>query len=419
MARKLFPDVSSFRTASPAGRYAARAGSVFALVLFTVAARGSFALAAASYSLQEADARLAVAQSLLEGGIYDQAKEIALSILNDDAFREPGNATHAEAVPWLQRREAARFTLERGRFGLAHDTEEYLDIAEEFAFLFQNRYRLPSPAYHLQSAYWAARAYQEAGDYDRAVAMYSRVGGFNLPPGMEGDAARRTSECLREMAEALPYPGDHQDRQLRNRLLDQAIDELGRARNAMAVGRERKELELDLISLRLARREPDYLREALAEAEAFMTAEAARDALRARAALYRAMASERLGDAEDAITWFRAVVNDENPDAEDRRTAEMGLALALRELSENRQGDERTAVLRESVQAFQRALADAGDDARFDRARTILALTLLDLGQPSVALEAINPILRRGDPGPSVRYAAGRAELARGRPEEA
>ncbi len=46
-------------------------------------------------------------------------------------------------------------------------------------------------------------------------------------------------------------------------------------------------------------------------------------------------------------------------------------------------------------------------------------MMLVDTGQPSAALETVKPVLDRGDAPPAALYAAGRAELARGRVEEA
>ncbi len=296
------------------------------------------AAAAATLSLDQADEHIAVASRLVEGGMYKQAIEQALAVLEDPDF---GQESAAGNQAWLQRREAARFYLERARFGLAATHDEYLDIAEEFAFLFQNRYRLDNPRYAMQSAYWSGRAYQAAEDYEHAISMYSRVGGLDLPQGMEGDAARRVSECLRLLAEEIPYPGTQRDRQRRRRLLDQAIDELNRARQSFPIGKSRKELELDLISLRLAQRDQDAAREALGEVEAFLAGEAARDDLRARATLYRGQAAERLGDIDDAIRWFTTVIEQENPTPEDLRDARIGLALALREAAENKPQEEK------------------------------------------------------------------------------
>lgn len=376
-------------------------------------------LAAAGMTVPEAEERVAVAMRLIEGGIYDQAADIARDVLNDPALRQSANAADPSTQAVLALREAARFALERARFGTAADKETFEDIGDEFALLYQNRYRLNEPRYGMQSAYWAGRSYQEAEDYERAVAMYSRVGGINLPQNMEGDAARRTSESLREMAEAIPYPGSQADRQRRDRLLDQAINELERARLAFPIGRIRKELELDLIALRLARRQIDYVREAMSEANAFLAGEAAKDDLRARAALYRGMAAERLDNIEDAIKWFRAVIVEENPTPDDKRSASLALALALRELSGRKAPSEKPALLSQVVEAFDVALDGTSDSERWNRARILQADTLLELGQPNAALEVLQPILDGNAILPAAWRLAGRAELNRGKPQEA
>ncbi len=370
-------------------------------------------------TVKEAEERVAVAMRLIEGGIYDQAADIVREVLNDPSLRQSADVSDPEAQAVLELRESARFALERARFGTATDKDTFEDIGDEFVLLYQNRYRLVEPRYSMQSAYWAGRAYQEAEEFDRAVAMYTRVGGINLPQNMEGDAARRTSESLREMAEAIPYPGTQADRQRRERLLDQAITELERARLAFPIGRIRKELELDLIALRLARRQVDYVREAMSEADAFLAGEAAKDDLRARAALYRGMAAERLDNIEDAIKWFRSVIVEENPTQDDKRSASLALALALRELSGRKSPAEKPALLSQAVEAFQVALEGTTDSERWNRARILEADTLLELGQPNAALEVLQPILDRDIVLPAAWRLAGRAELNRGKPQEA
>jgi hypothetical protein len=376
-------------------------------------------LAAANLTVKEAEERVAVAMRLIEGGIYDQAADIAREVLNDPSLRQSADVSDPSIQAVLALREAARFALERARFGTAPDRETFEDIGDEFALLYQNRYRLNEPRYGMQSAYWAGRSYQEAEDYERAVAMYTRVGGINLPQNMEGDAARRTSESLRDMAEAIPYPGTQADRQRRERLLDQAINELERARLAFPIGRIRKELELDLIALRLARRQIDYVREAMSEADAFLAGEAAKDDLRARAALYRGMAAERLDNIEDAIKWFRSVVTEENPTPDDKRNASLALALALRELSGRKSPAEKPVLLGQAVGAFQVALEGTNDSERWNRARVLQADTLLELGQPNAALEVLQPILDGTAILPAAWRLAGRAELNRGKLQEA
>lgn len=377
-------------------------------------------LAAADMTVKEAEERVAVAMRLIEGGIYDQAADIAREVLNDPSLRQSADLYDPSTQAVLALREAARFALERARFGTAADKDTFEDIGDEFALLYQNRYRLNEPRYGMQSAYWAGRSYQEAEDYERAVAMYTRVGGINLPQNMEGDAARRTSESLREMAETIPYPGTQADRQRRERLLDQAINELERARLAFPIGRVRKELELDLIALRLARRQIDYVREAMSEADAFLAGEAAKDDLRARAALYRGMAAERLDNIEDAIKWFRAVIVEENPTPEDKRSTSLALALALRELSGRKSPNEKPALLAQAVEAFEVALEGSTNDSeRWNRARILQADTLLELGQPNAALEVLQPILDGTTILPAAWRLAGRAELNRGKPQEA
>ncbi|MDR1613353.1 MAG: hypothetical protein LBT97_11325 [Planctomycetota bacterium] len=365
------------------------------------------------------DNRLAIAGRLIDSGFYADALPIAEAALEDPVLAPDPVVTGPANADLFSRREAARFHRERSRLGLAASRDEFLDVAGEFVLLFQNRYRLAEPRYSVESAFWAGRAYQEAGDYERAVAMYGRAGGVFLPENMEGEAARRMSESLRLMAEELPYPGAPEDRDRRRMLLDQAIDELARARQAFPVGRRRKELELDLIALRLARREPDSVRAALAEADAFLSAEAARDDLRARAALYRGVASERLGDAAAAATWYRAVLTDENPVPDDRLEARLGLAVSLRELAENLEVAERGPLLAEAVQVFRDAIADAPRGARPDQARILMAAALLDLGSPGEAMDTLRPLATDDSSPRAAFHLAGSAALALGRLEEA
>ncbi len=158
-----------------------------ALLLLLAAAAAAAGEAPSPLTFAEADRRLDVAERMLQGGIFDQALDLADSVLNDPAAGATEGAA-AEIGEWLLRRERARFIRERGRLGLAETPEEFEEIAESFVQLSNNRYRLPEPVYNVQSAYWAARAYEETEEYREAIDNYSRVGGVDLPAGMEGDA---------------------------------------------------------------------------------------------------------------------------------------------------------------------------------------------------------------------------------------
>ena len=374
--------------------------------------------AGAALTLTEADRILDIAERMLQGGVYDRALELADSVLDaPDAQALEGEPRHIQE--WLVRREKARFMRERGRFGLASAHDRFADIAEAFVQLSNNRYRLPEPAYAVQSAYWAARAFEEIGEYREAVDQYSRVGGVSLPQGMEGDAAQRMSRCLRKMAEDIPYPGSLRDRQRRDRLLNQAIAELDRARLAFPIGVRRKEIELDLIVLRMARREEQFVREAASEAEAYINSDPAKDELRARAALYRGQAAAMLGDPANAAEWFRKVIEEEFPSAEDRRAARLGLALALVEMAESASPESRNDMLRQAAAALDLAVEGTMSPGPWDGARVIKARVLLTLEQPSAALETLVPILGGDRVNPAAWQAAGIAELRRGRLGEA
>ncbi|MDR3211255.1 MAG: tetratricopeptide repeat protein, partial [Planctomycetota bacterium] len=376
-------------------------------------------VARAATTLAEADQRLAAGFRLLDSGLFTQASDIALKILNDPAFHESDSPTAEDLANSLARRETARFLLERSRFGLAESREEYLDVAEELAFLFQNRYRLANPVYSVQSAYWSGRSFQEAGDYDRAIAMYSRVGGSNLPEKMEGDAARRVSQCLRQQADLIPFPGTIETRRKRENLLNQAISELEQARNSFPIGDDRKQVELDLIGLRMSSRQLDYIREAQSDANIFLAGEAARNELRARAALYRAQAAAFLGETTTAIQYYQELLKEENPTPDDRRTAEISLALSFREMAENLPAEDRTGFLRQASETLGEAMALAGDGEEWDQAHMLWATLLLELKQPTAVLDAIAPLLKRDDPPARANYLAGRAEWELGHLEEA
>ena len=383
-----------------------------------------FSLAALSAGAQdvltpeEADRRLGVAFRMIEGGVHDRAAEIASAILESPEARV-GEDESGEAARWLIRREAARFVLDRSRFGLAASRNEFLDAAASLTQLADNRYRLPDPAYAVQAAYWAARANEEVGEYREAARLYSRVGGVSIPSGMEGDAALRTSRCLRLLAQELPYPGGADDRRRRNDLLNHAIGELERARLAFPAGDRRRELELELVALRLSRRETQFVRDAASEAEAFVKGDPARDRLRARAMLYRGQAASMLGNPAEAAGWFQRVVTEENPESGDRRLAEIGLALALLEQSELADRNERPAYLSKAVAAMDRALADADGGVRQAGPRVLKARMLLMLNRPGDAMETLEPVLRDGYVNHAVWREAGAAELARGRLEDA
>ncbi|MDR0361874.1 MAG: hypothetical protein LBJ46_04195 [Planctomycetota bacterium] len=390
--------------------------SVFFIRLFlalALGARGTSPAVAAETNFAAVDARLGVARRLVEGEFHRDALPVARSVLDDPALI-PGVDGERLGNEALSRREEARFLLERARLGVARDNGGFLDVAGEFVLLSQNRYRLAEPKRAVESAFWAGRAFQQAGEYGSAVAMYGRVGGVSLPENMEGEAARRLSECLRLMAEDLPYPGSRHDRDERRRLLDRAIDELARARRAFPVGRGRKELELDLIALRLARREPDLAREALAEADVFLATEAVKDDLRARATLYRALAAERLGQLRDAAEWYRLLLADENPAPDALRDGRLGLAVVLRELAANLEADARQPLLVEAVQAFRDALDDAPRGTRLDQARVLMASTLLDMGSPREALSALQPLLNDSGSPRTAYHLAGAAQMALG-----
>ncbi len=366
-------------------------------------------------TLQEADSRLEIAQRMLQGGIYDRALELADSVLAHPDAAPSAIVQYDDSEDWLKRREAARFVRERARLGLARTQDELEDIAEAFVQLSNNRYRLQESAYNVQSAYWAARAYEQAGEFREAVDYYSRVGGVTLPQGMEGDAAQRMSGCLRKLAEEIPYPGTLRDRQRRDRLLNQAINELDRARMAFPVGNRRKEIELDLIVLRMARREEQFIREAATEAEAYIESDPAKDPLRARAVLYRGQAAAILGNPKEAATWFQKVLQEEAPNEEDQVSARVGLALALMEIAASSGADEKTALYRQANEALDQALASKIEPARLDNARVIKAEILLDLEQPSAAIDTLLPVLDAKRPNPAAWRLAGVAELRRGR----
>ncbi len=398
------------------------AGLCLAACLFLLSApggaRGAEPSAApgadAPLTFAEADRRLDVADRLLQGGIFDQALSIANAVLDDPAARAI-EGDPADIRMWLVRRERARFIRERGLLGLAETTEQFEEAAEQFVQLSNNRYRLAEPAYAVQSAYWAGRAYEATGEYRSAIDNYSRVGGIDLPPEMEGDAAQRTSRSLRRLADALPYPGTMRDRDERSRLLNQAIAELDRARLAFPVGARRKEIELDLIALRMARREEQFVRDAASEAEAYFASEPAKDELRARAALFRGQAAAMLGDEETAAFWFRRVADEEAPTDEDRRSARLGLALALMETSEGATPDGRGELLRQAGDALEQAIAGTVSPGQWDGARVIKAQVLLELEQPTAALETLQPVLGGDRLNPAAWRVAGIAELRRGR----
>ncbi len=369
-------------------------------------------------TLETADSRLAIAERMLEGGIYQRSGEIADTVLSDPAASGQSGPP-AEAAAWLRRRETARFILDRGRLGLATSREQFLDAAESLVQLANNRYRLDEPAYNVQAAYWAGRAYEAAEDWAEAVELFSRVGGVSLPAGMEGDAAQRTSRSLRRMAEEVPYPGNARDRQRRDELLNRAVAELDRARLAFPVGNRRKEIELDRIALRMARREGQFVREAITEAEAFIAGDPSKDELRARAVLYRGQASAMLGDPATAATWFRRVTGEENPSDEDRRRADIGLGLALAEMSESAGAEEKTRLLGQAATALEKALAGAAAGESWDGARIILARIQLFLDRPGAALDTLAPVLAETRINHAAWREAGMAELRRGRPGEA
>ncbi len=385
------------------------------LAVSSPAARGQDAPGnGSSLPVQEADSRLAIAERMIQGGIYDRAIDLATSVLADPAAQAiTGSETERRA--WLQRREMGRFILDQGRFGLAQTRDEFLDIAASFVQLVNNRYRLEEPAFNVQSAYWAARAFESAEEYRQAVDYYGRVGGITLPQGMEGDAAQRTSRCLRMLAEEIPYPGSIRDRERRERLLNQAIAELDRARLAFPVGNKRKEIELDRIALRMARREEQFVREAASEAEAFVDSDPAKDDLRARAVLYRGNAAALLGRPADAATWYRKVVTEEAPSDEDRRLADLGLALALVEMSEALEPEEKRKLLEEAGAALDDGLEGTASPGRWDGARVVKARVQLSLGLPTAALETLDPIVQGGRIHYGAWQVAGLAELARGR----
>ncbi|MCD8350194.1 MAG: hypothetical protein LUC93_06240 [Planctomycetaceae bacterium] len=361
-----------------------------------------------------AKTQLDIAHRMLEGGIYSPALETANAILDNPAAT-PQSPSDPLSLEWLMVRENARFVRERARLGLAADRRDYDDVAEAFVQLSNNRYRLPEPAYNVQSAYWAARAYEAIGEYREAVDYYSRVGGLSLPQGMEGDAAQRMSRSLRMLAEEIPYPGTIRDRQRRDRLLNQAIAELDRARLAFPIGNRRKEIELDRIALRMARREEQFVREAASEAEAYLDSDPAKDELRARAALYRGQAAAILGNQEDAVSWFSKVIDEEQPSVDDRRTARLGLALALVEMSNAVGLEEKTRLLRQADDALSLAIDGTMSPGPWDGARVIKARVQLDLAEPSAAIETLAPILSGGHASPAAWQVAGNAELRRGR----
>lgn len=369
-------------------------------------------------TLKEADDRLAVAHRMLQGGVFDRALELAESVLNDPAAAaRTGDAENIQQ--WRQRRENARFIQDLGRFGLATDIQEIEEIADSFVQLVNNRYRLQDPAYHIQAAYWAARAFETAGDYRQAVDYYSRVGGITLPPEMEGDAAQRMSRCLRLLANEIPYPGNLTDRQRRDQLLNQAITELDRARLSFPVGNRRKEIELDRIALRLARREEQFVREAATEAGAYIESDPARDELRARAVLYRGQAAAMLGQPNEAVDWFNKVIHDEAPNQEVRGEAYLGLALALTEIAESSDERERIRLLQQADAALDHAVSAPVPPDPKGGALILKAKIQIELGLPSAALDTLKPILELDRINPAAWHFAGQAELRRGRLGEA
>ena len=371
---------------------------------------------ASLFTLEEADARLGVAMRMIDGDVFDRSVEIAESILDAPEAMDIDSPDREE---WLRRREAARFVLDRSRFGLAVSREEILAAAANLEYLAENRYRLPNPVYHVQAAYWAARAHERAGEYRHAIRLYSRVGGVSLPPGMEGDAAWRTSRCLRFVAEEIPYPGGLSDRQLRTRLLDQAIDELDRARLIFPVGDRRRETELELVALRLARREPQFVRDAASEADVFIAGDASRDFVRARAVLLRGRAASLLGDIEGAAGWFRRVLEEESPNETDRREAAVALAVSLVELAETADQEAEASLLARALAALDRILVRSDPAGELDDARVVKARILLKLEQPTAVLETLAPVLAHDKVRPAALIAAGMAELNRGRLAEA
>lgn len=369
-------------------------------------------------TLKEADDRLAVAHRMLQGGVYDRALELANSVLDDPATSGRGPDPENNRL-WLQRRENARFIQDLGRFGLATDPLEIEEIADSFVQLVNNRYRLQDPVYHIQSAYWAARAYEIIGNYRQAVDYYSRVGGITLPAEMEGDAAQRMSRCLRLLAEEVPYPGNLADRQRRDQLLNQAITELDRARLSFPVGNRRKEIELDRIALRLSRREEQFVREAATEAGAYIESDPARDELRARAVLYRGQADAILGQPDNAAAWFNKVLDEEAPSQEVRRDAYLGLALALIEIAESSDERERNRLLHQADDALDSAISIQATPASQSAAQVVKAKIQIELGLPSSALDTLKPILESSRVDPAAWHLAGLAELRRGRLGEA
>lgn len=373
--------------------------------------------AADTLTPEAADNSLSIAERMLEGGAYDRAAELAAEVLDNPAA-EGREGTTAERLVWLVRRERARFYYDRGMYGLARGHAALIDVAASLTLLANNRYRLPEPMYNVQAAYWAGRAYEDAAEYADAVRMYERVGGILLPDGMEGDAAQRMSRCLRHLAEKLPWPGDMRVRQERDSLLTRAITELDRARLAFPVGNRRKEIELDRIALRMARRDEQYVREAATEAEAFIEADPAKDEVRARAALYRGNATALLGQPEEAQRWFLRVLEEEAPSDEDRRQAALGLALAQVELAETQGADERVHLLARAVQSLDSALEGTTSPGPWDGARVAKARIQLELRHPNSAIETLRPLLDEvTDHG--AWQTAGLAELARGRFAEA
>ncbi|MCL1999947.1 MAG: hypothetical protein FWG74_00805 [Planctomycetes bacterium] len=369
-------------------------------------------------TLEMADNRLAIAERMLEGGIYERAGELANEILSDPAARGQTGSPD-EIAAWLRRREAARFIMDRSRFGMAVTREQFLDAAGSLVQLANNRYRLGEPAYNVQAAYWAGRAYEAAENWSEAVGLFSRVGGVSLPAGMEGDAAQRTSRCLRRLAEEIPYPGTARDRQYRSDLLNRAVTELDRSRLAFPVGNRRKEIELDRIALRMARREGQFIREAMTEAEIFIAGEPSKDELRARAALFRGQAAAMLGNPADAVIWFRKVATEENPSDEDRRWADIGLGLALAEMSGLTESEEKNRLLGQAAVALEKALDGVVAGGSWDNVRVVLARILITLERYEAALETLAPVVAEAKINHAAWREAGMAELRRGRLNEA
>lgn len=391
-----------------------------AVVLLLLCALSTAAAGEEAFTLAAADTRLETVKRLLDDGEFALAAENANAILNSPAAQVSAWESNPspETIDWLRRRELASYYLARAQLGLARAKDDFLAAADAFRQLSHNRYRLPDGAHTGESAYWGGVALRNAGDYESAVQEFQRVGGVDIPIEMAGDAARQISDCLRHIAEALPEDGGPAVAKQRTRLLDQALDELDRARVAFPVGPKRKLLELDLIALRLARSDPESVRIAMAEAEAFLASDPAREPPRAMAALYRAQGAYRLGIIDAAISGFDSVLNEERPDPETKRSAEMGLGLSLWEQARSADSKKRKTLLEQSAGHLSAALEEPGDDPRTST-RMVLAEILLELDRPSAAADVLAPIMHL--PGISARthYLMGLAAWRRGRLEEA